>query len=367
MEHDFTPKITAVLEKNFGKKIATQLFAASLLLQYLNEKTRSASRGSKSRSSVGPLYSLYALVDDYVQGGFERSGKYRQYEGAQFTQLRDRARQLAFGSKIQNHDLNNRVNHQFRAMFPTNSARLIEHDPVAKRYWINENLLQIPLGKTSYNIAQSVIAVIDAYVHVKQRAFQEFIQICKRMKKIQKSGPDKVHKFVSDLVQPNVDARLFEIVSFAILKQFYVGQSIFWGWTIDELEEARLMLYKTGRTNANDGGIDFVMRPLGRFFQVTETTDMKKYFLDIDKVQRFPITFVIKSTSTIESLRRSIEEKARRVYSVDRVINAYMACIEEVINIPELLDRFERVAREGRIEDVMNEIILQSRVEFNVE
>jgi hypothetical protein len=199
MEHDFTPKITAVLEKNFGKKIATQLFAASLLLQYLNEKTRSASRGSKSRSSVGPLYSLYALVDDYVQGGFERSGKYRQYEGAQFTQLRDRARQLAFGSKIQNHDLNNRVNHQFRAMFPTNSARLIEHDPVAKRYWINENLLQIPLGKTSYNIAQSVIAVIDAYVHVKQRAFQEFIQICKRMKKIQKSGPDKVHKFVSDL------------------------------------------------------------------------------------------------------------------------------------------------------------------------
>ena len=51
------------------------------------------------------------------------------------------------------------------------------------------------------------------------------------------------------------------------------------------------MLYKTGRTNANDGGIDFVMRPLGRFFQVTETVDVNKYFLDIDKIQRFPLTF----------------------------------------------------------------------------
>ncbi len=28
----------------------------------------------------------------------------------------------------------------------------------------------------------------------------------------------------------------------------------------------KLQLYKTGRTNANDGGIDFVMRPIGRFF-----------------------------------------------------------------------------------------------------
>ena len=37
-------------------------------------------------------------------------------------------------------------------------------------------------------------------------------------------------------------------------------------------------LYKTGRTNANDGGIDFVLKPLGKFLQVTETLDFKKYF-----------------------------------------------------------------------------------------
>jgi len=44
------------------------------------------------------------------------------------------------------------------------------------------------------------------------------------------------------------------------------------------VEEDNLELYKTGRTNANDGGIDFVMKPLGRFFQVTETTDVKNTF-----------------------------------------------------------------------------------------
>ncbi|MCS1410631.1 MAG: hypothetical protein M2R45_03826 [Verrucomicrobia subdivision 3 bacterium] len=45
------------------------------------------------------------------------------------------------------------------------------------------------------------------------------------------------------------------------------------------------------------------MRPLGRFFQVTETTDVKKYFLDIDKVQRYPITFVVKSSEPADVLR----------------------------------------------------------------
>ncbi|WP_231586052.1 hypothetical protein [Crocosphaera watsonii] len=69
---------------------------------------------------------------------------------------------------------------------------------------------------------------------------------------------------------------------------------IFWGYSLEELTEDNLILYKTGRTNANDGGIDFVMKPLGRFFQVTETIDVNKYFLDIDKVQKYPITFVSK-------------------------------------------------------------------------
>ena len=72
-------------------------------------------------------------------------------------------------------------------------------------------------------------------------------------------------------LKPNVDARVFEIVSYAVLKAKYHQETVWIGEAKDTVSEEFLILYKTGRTNANDGGIDFVMKPLGRFFQVTET------------------------------------------------------------------------------------------------
>lgn len=57
-------------------------------------------------------------------------------------------------------------------------------------------------------------------------------------------------------------------------------------------------------TNANDGGIDYIMKPLGRVFQVTEVLDFNKYFLDIDKLIHYPITFVIKQDITPEEALR---------------------------------------------------------------
>ncbi|MGB3508834.1 MAG: hypothetical protein WBA93_06250 [Microcoleaceae cyanobacterium] len=80
------------------------------------------------------------------------------------------------------------------------------------------------------------------------------------------------------------------------MKYYYQEQTVFFCFGIEDIQQENLKLYKTGRTNANDGGIDFdfVMKPLVRFFQVTETTDFKKYFLDIDKIEKYPITFVIK-------------------------------------------------------------------------
>lgn len=128
-----------------------------------------------------------------------------------------------------------------------------------------------------------------------------------------------------------------------------------------------MILYKTGRTNANDGGIDFVMKPLGRFFQVTETIDAGKYFLDIDKVQKYPVTFVIKTEQEIEYLFNKIEEQARTKYKIKAIIKKYMECIEEVINIPELILRFNKVLEVQRGIQVIEEIVLQSRFEFNIE
>ncbi len=128
-----------------------------------------------------------------------------------------------------------------------------------------------------------------------------------------------------------------------------------------------MKLYKTGRTNANDGGIDFVMKPLGRFFQVTETTDVKKYFLDIDKLEKFPVTFIIKSTSSIDELRELIKKGAIEQYKVETVVEKYMNCIEEIINLDSLVQILEIVEDESNLGNVLSEIIKQSKVEFNYE
>lgn len=365
MEHTFTDNIKTILEQHFGKD-SEIIFNNSTLIQYLNQKTRSANRGSKSRSGFGALYSIYTLVEDYIKKDFLTTGKYSEYEGARQTPLIDRQRELPFGKKLQNHYFQNRTNTDYRKFFPTSEIdRIIIHNQSESKYWINEHLLKVKVGETTYNLANVIIEIIDEYVKTKQDAFQRFIKALEEFQEIEKSEPEKVIKFISNLLAPNVDARLFEIVSYSILKYYYHDQHIYWGYEVDKLNKENLQLFKTGRTNANDGGIDFVMRPLGRFFQVTETLDFKKYFLDIDKIQKFPITFVIKSDEPTKVILAKIKENASKIYLVTAIVDKYMSCIEEVINIPTLNQYFADSIKLGYLKNILDEIITQSKVEFN--
>lgn len=364
MEHIFTDKIKEVLQKNFCEN-AADIFEKSQLIQYINEKTRSAGKDSKARSSFANLYAIYVIVEDYIAKGFESKGDYSKYEGALFNKLFARQRELPFGNKLQNHALNNRMNSEFEKYFPSSDYKPILRDQATNRYWINENLLNIKVGKINYNIAKSIIEIIDEYIKTKQDAFQRFVKQCEELQDIENTTPEKVEEFIIGLLAPNVDARLFEIVSYSILKFYYHDQTIIWGYEMDKLKTENLKLYKTGRTNANDGGIDFVMKPLGKFFQVTETLDFKKYFLDIDKIQKYPITFVIKSDEEVEQLKKKIQDNANKTYSINAIVEKYMACIEEVINIPMLNTRFNEAVNQGYLNKILDEIVLQSKVEFN--
>lgn len=366
LEHTFTSTIGSILTEFFGD-LGPEVFGASELLQYINIKTKSASRGSKSRSAFANHYAVYVLVEDYVKKGFHEKAGYDSYDGARFSDLFTRQRELPFGSKLQNHALNHRMNEEFRKYFPTCEFVPILRNVETNRYWINENLLRITVRDKSVNIAESVLKIIEAYIAAKRSAFDGFIETCQKVQKIQGSDPETVRKFIESLLQPNVDARVFEIVSFGVLKEYFADKTVYWGWSLDAISEEKLKLYKTGRTNANDGGIDFVMRPLGRFFQVTETTDVRKYFLDIDKVQRYPITFVVKSMDSTEEILGAIESQARRAYGVAAIVSRYMECVEEVINIPSLLSRFADLVTKGRVKPVLDEIVIQSKVEFNYE
>ena len=366
VKHDFTDKIMDILNTHFLKQ-SKKVFEESELLQYLNIKTKAANRGSKSRSGFANHYAIFVLVEDYINRGFHDHGGYDDYEGAQFSALFRRQRELPFGSKLQNHALNHRLNEEFRKYFPTTEYLPIIRDAETNRYWINENLLSITVDDEVVNIALAVKDVILAYIEARQKAFSDFMSYCREMINIQVQEPEKAIEFIRGLLRPNVDARVFEIVSYAILKEYYSDQQIYWGWSPDEINVEYLVLYKTGRTNANDGGIDFVMKPLGRFFQVTETIDAGKYFLDIDKVQRYPITFVVKTEQDASTVMAKVKEQAELRYRVKAVVTKYMDSVEEVINIPELMNRFNEVIKKEKGKEVIEEIVLQSRVEFNVE
>jgi len=365
MDNTFESYIKKYLDERYGER-SEELYSLSYILQYLVNKTKSANRGAKARGSFANLYAIYVIVEDYLKQGFDHNGGYDQYEGAQFSALFKRQRELPFGAKLQNHALNSRMNEEFFKFFPTQQGIYpIMRDLKTQRYWFNENYLKIKVGKETINIATDIINIIDAYVAVKQDSFKQFIEQCQQLQEIEDKKPESVKAFILSLLAPNVDARLFEIVSYSILKYYYSGQHIFWGYSIEELKQEYLHLYKTGRTNANDGGIDFVMKPLGRFFQVTETLDFKKYFLDIEKIEKYPISFVIKSEETESELKNKLKTDAIKTYVVQKVVDDYMSCIEEIINIPKLKACLDHLEAKGQVSDILQEIILQSKVEFN--
>ena len=364
--HSFTETIIEILQSHFGDD-ANVILSSSPLLQYINIKTKAANKGSKSRGSFANHYAIYVVIEDYINKGFYENDalNYSKYEGAKFSELLERQRKLPFGAKLQNHALNSRLNDEFKKFFPFLGKPIIVRDVESQRYWIQEDLLLVDLENKQINIAKAIIQIIEAYAIKKKTAFEDFINSCNKIALLNEVNSIDAIEFIISQLQPDVDARIFEIVSYAILKAKYSKESVWIGKTKDLVSEEKLILYKTGRTNANDGGIDFVMKPLGRFFQVTETIDVKKYFLDIDKIQKFPITFVVKTTQGTEEIIKIIEAQAIDRYKVLNVINNYMKAIEAIINTPILIEHLYEMIELGLLKEIMEEIIRQSKVEFN--
>ena len=74
---------------------------------------------------------------------------------------------------------------------------------------------------------------------------------------------------------------------------------------------------------------------------------------------------MIKSTESIGDLRQKLEAGARKQFGVQKVVGIYMACIEEIINIPVLHERFAAAVSQGYLSAILDEIVRQSKVEFN--
>ena len=158
------------------------------------------------------------------------------------------------------------------------------------------------------------------------------------------------------------------IISYAILKVHYESVPVYFGYYAPgNVRKERLQLYRTGRTNANDGGVDFVMRPAGRFFQVTESGDYDKYLLDMDKIQHFPVTFVVKTRKTQDTVRQELEEYILwRVGKNPSLYERYCEAIEEIITVNELLFYLDEMGEE-EIDRALRLIDIHYRLEMNID
>lgn len=358
--------IRNILDDYFGEKIATELIEKSLLIQYLMKKTKSVNKSSKARGSYANLYAIYVLVEDYINNEFSTEGNYRDYEGMTFTDAFERQRKLPFGEKLQNHALNSRCNDEFKKFYSKKTAEIpIIRDLDTKRYWINENFLRVNVLNKTINISDAIIKIIDTYVKLKIEDFQYFFNELNFLKDTF-SDIESIKLFILKSLSVKEDARIFEIVSFVILKYYYINHKVIFGYEEEELQKYNLELFKTGRTNANDGGIDFIMIPTGRIFQVTEELNFKKYFLDIEKINKFPITFVVKKDISPEKALKKIKLDAESEFD-DYIIDKYLNCFEEIITIPVLKLYLETILENRKLaKNMIDELIFQCRIEYNL-
>lgn len=351
--------IKNILISNFGDNYQ-EYYNNSDLIKYLDLKTSAINGNSKARKSLGNIYAIYSILHFYTNEFYNNRQKYQNFEGYDFTKLLNYCRTLYGGEKIQNHALNSRLNLEFdnKVASKQNKGKYIIVQNNGK-YMIHIDYLYV----NGYDISKVVVEIINEYIKLLRKKDDDLIETLENLANEQ--NITLIKESIEKLLTEDSEARIFEIISYAILKNYYKDTKIYIGYTKKELKEEYLTLYKTGRTNANDGGIDFVMRPLGRFFQVTEVGNYDKYFLDIEKVLHFPITFVIKTNKSKEQIYKEFDNYIKcKSGGMKTLIERYNNAIEEVITINELKSWYSDLS-ENDIKNIMKDIIQYYKLEMN--
>lgn len=350
--------IETILKSEHPENYAA-IYNGSLLIQYLDKKMKAVHGNSKTRRSLANIYAIYSILYFYKNDFYSNPEKYKAFEGYEYTKLFYFYRGLYGGSKLQNHALNSRVNGEFKNKFPS-----IENDLIIindGKYLIHIDYLYVE----GTDISKTACKIIEKYIDLIMTKDNALIGVLKNLTEL--TDYDKKKETINNLLTEDAEARIFEIISFAILKNHYKNTKIYLGYSLQEINEYYLELFKTGRTNANDGGIDFVMRPIGRFFQVTEVNTYDKYLLDIDKVMHFPVTFVIKTSRSTIEIRREIDDYILTRSSGMKVVeDRYRDAIEEIITINELKKWTSELGND-EIDSLIRDIDIYYKLEMNME
>lgn len=325
-----------------------KVYDNSQLLQYLDKKMKAVHGNCKTRRSFANIYAVYSILHFYQEDFYQDKNGYKEFDGYDYMRLFTYYRNLYGGGKLQNHALNSRVNGEFRNKFSNSKKDLIIVNN--GKYLIHIDYIYAE----NHDISRVCCKIIEKYIELLMKKDHELLKLLSEVQKITDYAKKKMK--IKELLTEDAEARIFEIISYAILKNHYKNITVYFGYSKDEVREVQLQLYKTGRTNANDGGIDFVMRPIGRFFQVTEVGNYDKYLLDIEKVLHFPITFVIKTKKSREDVREEFEEYiSEKTGGMTILEERYRSAIEDVITINELqkwIDELDDKDIDGIIRDI---------------
>ena len=97
---------------------------------------------------------------------------------------------------------------------------------------------------------------------------------------------------------------------------------------------------------------------------MTETLNFKKYLVDFDKLNRVPITFVIKTDQSSNEVLRFISTKSRSEYEID-FHSSYMELFEEVITNYELKEIFDKIKdNEMMLTEFVHDLTVNFKVEY---
>lgn len=358
-EMKITETFVADILKNEYPKDFQKVYDNSPMLQYLDKKMKAVHGNSKTRRSLANIYAIYSILYFYQNDFYEKKDEYRRFEGYDYMRLFNFYRSLYGGSKLQNHALNSRVNGEFHNKIKNavNDLIIINNG----KYLIHIDYIYVE----GHDISKVSCKIIERYVELLMAKDHALINILEELRNLDDYSEKKAK--INALLTEDAEARIFEIISYAILKNHYKNVTVFFGYTKDTIDEVALELFKTGRTNANDGGIDFVMRPVGRFFQVTEVNNYDKYLLDIDKVMHFPISFVIKTKQSKKAVLADLERYiAQRSSGMTVLEERYRDAIEEIITINEL-QAWTAELNNDDIDGIIRDIDIYYRLEMNMD
>lgn len=350
--------VAEILKKEYPKDYQ-KVYDNSPMLQYLDKKMKAVHGNSKTRRSLANIYAVYSILNFYQDDFYEKKDQYRRFDGYDYMKLFNFYRRLYGGSKLQNHALNSRVNGEFH-----NKIKDVVNDLIIinnGKYLIHIDYIYVE----GHDISKVACKIIERYVELLMLKDNALISILEELRGMANYSDKKAK--INALLTEDAEARIFEIISYAILKNHYKNITVFFGYNRDTINEVALELFKTGRTNANDGGIDFVMRPVGRFFQVTEVNNYDKYLLDIDKVMHFPVSFVIKTKQSKKKVLADLEQYiTQRTSGMAVLEERYHKAIEEIITINELQIWTDELNNED-IDGIIRDIDIYYKLEMNID